>query len=131
MESGGPAAHLLSMQNAAFVFPFVLVLICTAYTLFQRLDWDMPSLRFLGFVLPLAAAQNGTLDLSWHPPNKTWINDLSQVLNGTGTHGFFFNGSVLPAGTPYGTYNWCNMPHVRAQEYPKPSSEYVLKYVEV
>lgn len=30
-----------------------------------------------------------------------------------------------------GTYNWCNMPHVRPIEYPKVNSSYVLEYVEV
>jgi hypothetical protein len=53
------------------------------------------------------------------------------VLNGTGTNSFVFNSSQLPVGTPYGTYNWCNMPHVRAQEYPRASEEYELVYVEV
>jgi hypothetical protein len=76
-------------------------------------------------------AQNSTVDLSWHAPKKSWINDLSQVLNGTGTHGFIFNSSVLPSGVPYGSYNWCNMPHVRAEEYPVASEEYQLEYVEV
>lgn len=31
----------------------------------------------------------------------------------------------------YGSYNYCNMPHVRASEYIVPSPEYELKYVEV
>ena len=30
-----------------------------------------------------------------------------------------------------GTYNWCNMPHVRRGEYPKVDSSYTLEYVEV
>ncbi|OJD37360.1 histidine acid phosphatase [Diplodia corticola] len=68
----------------------------------------------------------------WHPPKSTWITDLDDVINGTGVHGFVFNGSQLPDGVPYGTYNWCNMPHVRASEYPKlASDEYQLEYVEV
>ncbi|KAF2643498.1 histidine acid phosphatase-like protein [Massarina eburnea CBS 473.64] len=72
-----------------------------------------------------------TVDLGWHAPNKTWINNLSQVLNESGTHGFFYNGSTLPEGTKYGIYNWCNMPHVRRDEYPIASKEYSLEYVEV
>ncbi|KAK8239859.1 histidine acid phosphatase-like protein [Phyllosticta capitalensis] len=67
----------------------------------------------------------------WYPPASSWITDLSAVVNGTGVYGFVFNSSQLPEGTPYGTYNWCNMPHVRAQEYPKASDEYKLEYVEV
>lgn len=79
----------------------------------------------------LASAQNNSVNLGWHQPKRTWINDLGQVLNGTGTNGFVFNGSQLPAGRPYGTYNWCNMPHVRSQEYPKASQDYELQYVEL
>ena len=30
-----------------------------------------------------------------------------------------------------GTYNWCNMPHVRPQEYPQANSSYSLQYVEL
>ncbi|KAF2271060.1 histidine acid phosphatase-like protein [Lojkania enalia] len=82
-------------------------------------------------LLPLATAKSLNVDLTWHSPEKTWINDLSEVLNGTGTHDFIFNGSMLPPGVQYGTYNWCNMPHVRAKEYPVAKSEYQLEYVEV
>ncbi|KAF2709532.1 phosphoglycerate mutase-like protein [Pleomassaria siparia CBS 279.74] len=76
-------------------------------------------------------AQNLTIDLDWHAPKKSWINDLDMVVNGTGTHGFVFNGSVLPDGVKYGAYNWCNMPHVRPEEYPVADEEYRLEYVEV
>jgi hypothetical protein len=89
---------------------------------------DVMSLASL--LVPIIA-QKSTIDLSWHVPKKSWINDLSHVLNGTGTYGFIFNSSVLPAGVPYGSYNWCNMPHVRSEEYPVASEEYQLEYVEV
>ncbi|KAH8726829.1 cytochrome P450 [Phaeosphaeriaceae sp. PMI808] len=79
----------------------------------------------------VVVGQNTTLDLKWYAPKKSWINDLGQVLNGTGTNGFVFNSSQLPAGTSYGSYNWCNMPHVRAQEYPKVGEGFELVYVEV
>ncbi|KAL1640556.1 hypothetical protein SLS58_006751 [Diplodia intermedia] len=83
--------------------------------------------------MSLAAALSLNSSVSgWHPPNSTWITDLNEVINGTGVHGFVFNGSQLPDGVPYGTYNWCNMPHVRASEYPRiASDEYQLEYVEV
>lgn len=71
-----------------------------------------------------------TIDLSWYAPNATSINDLSQVISGTGVYGFIYNSSATPA-EEYGIYNSCNMPHVRATEYKKPSSEYKLQYVEV
>ena len=93
----------------------------------------MPSVKSIvpSLWISLAAAQNASIDLGWHAPKKSWINDLGQVLNGTGTNGFVFNGSQLPAGTQYGTYNWCNMPHVKSQEYPRASEDYELQYVEV
>ena len=79
----------------------------------------------------LAQLSSNATDLSWHPPNSTQVNNLSSLINGTGVYGFIFNSSTDPAGTPYGTYNWCNMPHVRPQEYPKADSSYKLEYVEV
>lgn len=70
-------------------------------------------------------------DLEWHAPRSSWINNLDSVIEGNGVHGFIFNSSHLPQGTPYGTYNWCNMPHVRAKEYPVADEKYELTYVEV
>ena len=71
------------------------------------------------------------ISLAWHPPNKTAINDLATVINGTGVSNYIFNSSSTPAGASYSTYNWCNMPHVRAQEYVKAPAGYKLEYVEV
>jgi len=121
------------MHHVRLVAFYLVAFLCTTFTLLYLLDKSMYTkptfpLLFSSFV----AAQNGTVDLKWYAPRKSWINDLGRVLNGTGTNGFIFNGSEVPAGTPYDTYNWCNMPHVRAQEYPRVSSdEYELKYVEV
>ncbi len=70
------------------------------------------------------------LDLTWHPPNATAINNLTAVINSTGAYGFRFD-AATPSTVPYRTYNWCNMPHVRQQEYIVPSSEFKLEYVEV
>ena len=76
--------------------------------------------------------KTSTINLSWHAPNSTNINDLHSVINGTGTNGFVFNSSQLPAGFEYAaTYNWCNMPHVRPTEYPQAPPGYKLEYVEV
>lgn len=130
------AVHtLIKMNHAATVTLFVLVATCTTFTLlylFNR-EADMPlSMSLASLILPsLVAAQGSTPDLKWYAPKKSWINNLSQVLNGTGTNGFVFNGSNLPAGVQYGTYNWCNMPHVRKEEYKRPSDEFELVYVEV
>lgn len=71
------------------------------------------------------------VDLGWHPPKKSWVNNLGQILNGTETNGFIFNSSQLPAGVEYGTYNWCNMPHVRKEEYVKADDDFQLFYVEM
>ena len=68
--------------------------------------------------------------LEWHAPNSTLVNSLSSAVNGTGVYDFIFNTSQTPD-SEYGTYNWCNMPHVRRQEYVQPSPEYQLQYVEI
>ena len=78
-----------------------------------------------------AKSTNRTVDLSWHAPKSTSINDLGTLFNSTGVYGFIFNSSTVPAGTPYGTYNWCNMPHTRKREYKKAPMGYKLEYVEL
>ncbi|KAK3063130.1 hypothetical protein LTS18_002675 [Coniosporium uncinatum] len=87
------------------------------------------------YILPLfivaGAAQSAGYESTWYAPNSTWITDLSQIVNGTGVHGFIFNSSQLPAGVPYGTYDWCNMPHIRMDVYPKVNNRYKLEYVEI
>lgn len=97
---------------------------------------DTASRNYVSLMLATIAtsisAQNvPKIDLEWYPPKKTWINDLDQVLNGTGTNGFVFNSSQLPNGVEYGTYNWCNMPHARKDEYVKAGDGFELVYVEV
>jgi hypothetical protein len=121
------------MQNMRLVTSCAVIFAGTAFTLFVLLERAVmhPSIQALAFLLPITVVQSLDVDLKWYAPKKTWINDLSQVLNGTDTHGFIFNSSVLPAGTPYSNYNWCNMPHVRTTEYPKAKAGYKLEYVEV
>ena len=92
-----------------------------------------PSMAFMAAVAASLARHGtaaSTVDLGWHAPSATEINNLTQVIDGSGVYGFIFNSSNTPP-HEYGTYNWCNMPHVRATEYKKPSSEYQLQYVEV
>ncbi|OAP58129.1 hypothetical protein AYL99_07219 [Fonsecaea erecta] len=72
-----------------------------------------------------------SVDLTWHPPNATNVNNLTFVVNGTGINGFIFNSSITPASVTYSTYNWCNMPHTRRQEYPRVDQGYTLEYVEI
>ena len=71
---------------------------------------------------PLATA-------SWVAPHLTSINNLTCVLTCPGAPGIF-NSSQTPDAS-YGTYNYCNMPHVRAMEYPYAPVRYKLEYVEV
>jgi acid phosphatase len=92
-------------------------------------------LLFFGSLASTAAdaqcpQSNGTVDLSWHRPNQININNFSFVVNGTGANGFY-NTSVTPATAAYSTYNWCNMPHVRQEEYVKAAQGYKLEYVEL
>lgn len=106
--------------------------------LYRIIEQDISAMRFnprWSFMAAVAAslARHGaaqTVDLKWYAPNASAINDLSQAINGSGAYGFIYNSSTTPAGE-YGVYNWCNMPHVRATEYKKPSAEYKLQYVEV
>ncbi|KAK7920104.1 hypothetical protein PG985_008126 [Apiospora marii] len=96
-----------------------------------------------------AAAAGMGVDLNWHPPAATQLNNLTSALQGSGTYGFIFNTSQTPDAR-YGQYNWCNMPHARRTEYthgggmplvpqqPKDDEplrarleDYELRYVEV
>ncbi|CAG8973693.1 hypothetical protein HYALB_00006963 [Hymenoscyphus albidus] len=88
-----------------------------------------------GFLAALAggivqSGRNASVDLNWYAPKATAINNLTQVMGGSGVYGFIYNSSVTPA-ERYGDYNWCNMPHVRATEYKRALPEYSLQYVEV
>ncbi|TVY42255.1 Counting factor 60 [Lachnellula subtilissima] len=107
--------------------------------LYRIIDQEPAAMRSnprTGFIAAVAASLTrhgeaaSTVDLSWHAPNATGINNLTGVIGGEGIYGFIYNSSHTPA-SQYGAYNWCNMPHVRATEYPKPESEYKLQYVEV
>lgn len=107
-----------------------LGVICALFVVYR----DQLSMRSTLGLLALATAftRHGAaaIDLGYYPPNATNINNLPHVLNTTGVYGFIFNNSY-PTDVPYGTYDWCNMPHVRKQEYIVPSSEHTLRYVEL
>lgn len=104
-------------------------------SMLSRLSWS-PWLALMTTVVGLEA-DPGTrthgdagIDLGWYPPTNTSINNLTTALHGAGVYGFIFNTSHTPA-SRYGTYNWCNMPHVRRTEYVRAAPGYELKYVEV
>ena len=71
------------------------------------------------------------VDSQWRKPAKFWDTDLRETIDATGTFDFTFNSSSLPKGVKYGSYDYCNMPHVRRQEYKIPLKEFRLEYVEV
>ncbi|ELQ44913.1 hypothetical protein M0657_004850 [Pyricularia oryzae] len=78
-----------------------------------------------------AAAQPvivGGVDVGWYPSSQTAFNDLTAVVDGAGVPKFTFD----PSGEWQDDgYNWCNMPHVRAQDYMQPSTDFELQYVEI
>ncbi|KAL8744360.1 MAG: hypothetical protein Q9190_003393 [Brigantiaea leucoxantha] len=118
-------------------FLWLLAATLASYYVFTRFFGLATSIFTISGLSGLEAENPDTfVDLSWHAPVSSRINNLSSAINGTGTYGFVFNSSTLPEEIPYahnylGVYNWCNMPHVRRSEYSKVNSSYVLEYVEV
>ncbi len=104
------------MNNASAVAGFIVglfvvsisILLIDKLAMFSRIYL----LPLLSLSISAVSTQNVTssssrVDLSWHLPNITQINDLSAVINGTGVYGFIFNNSHAPAGNAYyGGYNW-------------------------
>jgi len=121
------------MRDVRPILAFCIAVLSSILLLVFLQKLSMFAFVFLvpAFFSTSTSALSSSIDLDWHPPNATWINDLSSIVNGTGTYGFVFNSSQLPDEVSYGTYNWCNMPHVRAQEYQVPDPEFKLEYVEV
>ncbi|KAK0437736.1 phosphoglycerate mutase-like protein [Desarmillaria tabescens] len=81
-------------------------------------------------VLILLAPLVHAVNVTHYAPRSTNINNLTYVVNGTTDAPGIYNTSTTPD-SEYGTYNWCNMPHVRVNEYVTPSSNYTLEYVEI
>jgi hypothetical protein len=84
--------------------------------------------RHDGVIAAASSSRQG--DQSWHAPAQTDLNNLDKVLAGDGVYGFIYNSSHTPDEL-YGVYNWCNMPHVRSQEYVRAKAGYELQYVEL
>lgn len=114
------------LGSCVVIFIIILLFVCLQKLTMFLIIYLLPALY-----PTLASGLSASIDIGWHAPNVTWINDLHAVINGTGTHGFVFNSSQLPEGVPYGTYNWCNMPHVRKEGYQVPGREFKLEYVEL
>ncbi len=132
---GTPQSHS-PIRGAHWISKLIPVLgVILLYRLISQDYFTMRTNPRAGFLAAVAAslARHGkaaSVDLGWYAPNATAINNLTQVVSGSGIYGFIYNNSNTPA-DEYGIYNWCNMPHVRKTEYQTPSSEYKLQYVEV
>lgn len=123
---------MLGTVSKSFLFFLSALAICFVSLLAPK----MASFLFrLAPSLVFATATNSSsqiVDLNWYPPRNTSVSSLSSAINGTGVYGFIFNSSQTPPSEPYaGTYNWCNMPHVRRSEYPAVNSSLKLAYVEL
>lgn len=66
-------------------------------------------------VVLLSSLAAATANPIHYPPKSSNINNLTFALNGPGAPGIY-NSSNTPD-SEYGSYNWCNMPHVRPREY--------------
>ncbi|KAB5585284.1 histidine phosphatase superfamily [Coniochaeta sp. 2T2.1] len=71
-----------------------------------------------------------SVDITWHAPAASLINNLTNVVSARGVYGYIYNTSATPD-SQYGIYNWCNMPHVRKDIYTPAPSNYELAYVEL
>lgn len=114
--------------------PRAISILCLAFALglFLSLVVTMTLWAYstLAVATSLLAKPAKAIDGGWHAPAASKVNNLTEALHGQGVYGFIFNSSHTPD-DKYGVYNWCNMPHVRKQEYVKASDEYKLQYVEV
>ena len=125
----------VAIPPALLFIAYYLVVVIKGFDMRQTSWWSL--LTALGGSAGIGTgASPGTgigvvdVDLNWHPPRNTSINDLDAALHGTGVYGFIFNSSDTPD-AEYGTYNWCNMPHVRKKEYKRAGEGFELRFVEV
>ncbi|KPM41352.1 hypothetical protein AK830_g5179 [Neonectria ditissima] len=124
-----PSISLVRRRGGRLVLA-VAVLGAVTFGLGEYLDIFPSHTSLLDLLSASSDALGQTVDLAWYPPSKTQINSLASAVEGKGIYGYIFNSSVTP-NHKYGTYNWCNMPHVRKTEYVKPSADFDLEYVEV
>lgn len=104
----------------------------TMFVLSRILSALMPTtFQSLSLGTHVRAQNDGASDQGYMPPIKTAVNDLDNALTASGVYGFIFNTSQTRFDVLFVTYNWCNMPHVRKDEYMISPAEYGLKFVEV
>src|SRR5256885_5535010 len=99
-----PARRPLPGSRTATRLAIALSLVATGLFAFQVMGGRWTALLA---AMPLrhswgigAAAQ---MDVSWHAPALTQINNLTGVLAGNGVYGFIYNSSVTPDGE-YGSH---------------------------
>ena len=134
-----PRGHLPHSPLAISIYLFIITVLTYILMRNSKILFPVTLLAAISAASPetsqsnsgCPAKSNQTVDLSWHKPTATSINNLSTLLNTPGIYGYIFNSSTNPDGTPYGTYNWCNMPHAREKEYVKAPAGFQLAYVEV
>lgn len=126
--------HLVSGSSWLTKLLLLIAIAPLGLILFQDVAmalWSKTAPLLASLALAGSAVTAQSVDVSWHAPSKSHNNaNFSEILNGEGKWGYIYDSSVTPD-EKYGTYNWCNMPHVRAKEYVKASDEYDLKYVEL
>lgn len=106
---------------------FLLLVALWATVYLAHFPFVGPSTEF-----PAVQQNSRSVNSSWYPPNKTQINDLETVINGTDVFDFIFSDAYIPpSSASNGIHNWCNMPHVNLETYPVPPAGYTLEYVEV
>jgi len=92
----------------------------------------LASLSLLMLSIRAAYAQDAVIELASGPKGLTPLDrlypkdlaDISYITNASlGTYGGVYHASVRSANTstPYGSCDFCSMPHPRASEYVKPS----------
>lgn len=118
-------------NTSLLLYFFSLVVAITLLANTMRPYVPVALLPVISWAHSAATCSSPSVDLSWYPSPSTDVNSLSSLENSSGIYGFVFNSSTDLARVPYGTYNWCNMPHVRTQEYMEAPSGYKLEYVEV
>jgi hypothetical protein len=121
----------MASRGTSYFFPLFLLVTLVLILLITMLPPSHSAAAglILG-VFQLVRPAAGAVDADWYPPASRNVNNLTEALNAEGVYGFIFDSSKAPDKL-YGTYNWCNMPHVRKREYVRAEKGYELRYVEL
>lgn len=109
-------AHLASITPITISFAKAMLLNLTSSFHPTIIMLSQLSLSFFTtLLLSLSVPVPSVAEVIHYPPANTSISNLTEALHGTGRPGIFNSSSS----SNYGEYNFCNMPHVRKQEYKK------------